>query len=220
MKKRTCAATGLVCIVFLAGMMAGCGGGSANPVVNSISPSSGPPKTELLIYGSGFGERNSEARVEFNGKEIDVKTWSEKEIVAVVPKGTLPGVYLVTVVNGTKSKELLDFEVKSDTSPIQTPEGQMKKGLVAAYAEANNMFHPGENFQQYATENITIYAVSKSDPAWELWMMPVGEGTDSDFFLLHKEGEEWKVVKGGFYNNDSPQQYGAPADLTIPPAQE
>ena len=219
MRKSACAVLVLVCTVLLAGMLAGCGDGG-KPTINSISPSGGPPKTQLLIYGSGFGERGGKARVEFNGKAIGIKSWSNKEIVAVVPNGTLPGAYRVTVVNGKESSELIDFEVRSDTSSTRPPEGMAKKDLIVEYATANNIFHPGENFKEYATENIAIYTASKSDPTWELWMMPTGEGTDIDFFLLHREGDQWKVVKGGFYNNETPQQYGAPADITIPPSQE
>ena len=200
-------------------MLAGCEGGG-KPTINSISPASGPPMAQILIYGSGFGKGGGKTKVEFNGKAIGVKTWSETEIVATVPTGTEPGKYKVTVVTEKETSQPLEFEVSGDSSSNQSSGAKTQKDLIIEYATENKMIHPGENFRGYAIENVAIFTSSKTDPTWELWTMPTDESEEPDYFLLHKEGDKWKVVKGGFYNNVPPQQYGAPADITIPPSQE
>ncbi len=115
MSRRTCASVVLLCLVLAVSVLAGCGGGG-KPTINSISPASGPPMTQILIYGSGFGEGGGMNKVEFDGNAIGIKTWSDTDIVATVPADMKPGTYDVTVVTGDATSGALPFEVTEASS--------------------------------------------------------------------------------------------------------
>jgi IPT/TIG domain len=219
MKRATCVSVALLFIAMTTAAIAGCGG-SGVPTINSISPASGPPMTEILIYGSGFGKSGGMNKVEFNGDAIGIKTWSDTEIVATVPIGTKAGTYQVTVVTEKATSEPLPFEV-TDASSAPGQSGQTQantqKEVVVSYCDANNLWHPDAQVKEGQKEDIKLVKASSTDATWELWSMPAGQGEDIYYFLLRKEGEDWNVLKGGFWENETPQQYGAPSDITIPP---
>ena len=68
----------------------------ARPAINSISPNVGTSGTVVMIYGSGFGSTQSTSAVAFNGAVATVNSWSDTEILAVVP-ATTSGPVSVTV---------------------------------------------------------------------------------------------------------------------------
>ena len=55
--------------------------------VTSISPTSGPVGTQITITGTGFGPSQSNSTVSFFGTAAAVQSWSDTQIVAVVPSG-------------------------------------------------------------------------------------------------------------------------------------
>jgi len=81
------------------------------------------------------------------------------------------------------------------------------------YAKAHDMKLTGVAGQKL---DLSLYKASTIDPEWVLYQMPLGEGLDVSYFLLHNENGTW-VMKGNFANYGNPQQYGAPSDLTLPP---
>jgi YD repeat-containing protein len=67
------------------------GGSLANPVVTSLSPSTGAPGTPVTVSGSGFGATQGSSSVTFNGATAAVTSWSDTQIAVVVPDGATSG---------------------------------------------------------------------------------------------------------------------------------
>jgi IPT/TIG domain/Glucodextranase, domain B len=72
------------------------------PLISSISPTSGAPGSTITIAGSGFGATQGSSTVTFNGISAAVVSWSDTQIVIIVPTGATSGNIVVTV-NGTVS---------------------------------------------------------------------------------------------------------------------
>lgn len=69
--------------------------------VTSISPSIGPAGGLVTITGSGFGATQTSSSVDFYGTSATVQSWSDTQIVAVVPAGMASGYTDVTVGGAT-----------------------------------------------------------------------------------------------------------------------
>lgn len=73
------------------------GGGSTNPPsISSISPSSGPVGTMVVIEGSNFDLVARNNIVEFNGKTARVSTGTINKLVVTVPIGSSTGAVTIT----------------------------------------------------------------------------------------------------------------------------
>jgi RHS repeat-associated protein len=81
---------------------------TANPVVSSLSPSSGPVGTTIQINGSGFG--TTPGTVSFNGANVVNPIWGDTQITATVPTTAKSGSVTVTVA-GVTSNGNIDFTV-------------------------------------------------------------------------------------------------------------
>ena len=58
---------------------------TANPVITSLSPSSGPVGTQVQINGSGFGSVQGGGSVKISSNNAAIVSWSDAQIVAAVP---------------------------------------------------------------------------------------------------------------------------------------
>jgi hypothetical protein len=67
------------------------------PVINSLSPTSGPVGTSVIISGVNFGATRGSSTVTFNGVSATPTSWSDTQIVVAVPGGAVTGPVLVTV---------------------------------------------------------------------------------------------------------------------------
>jgi hypothetical protein len=72
------------------------------PMITSLSPTGGPVGTSVTIYGAQFGFNQGASTVTFNGVTAGVNSWSNTQIVAIVPPGAATGPVVVTV-NGRAS---------------------------------------------------------------------------------------------------------------------
>jgi subtilase family serine protease len=72
------------------------------PMITSLSPTGGPAGTSVTISGSQFGFNQGASTVTFNGVSAGVNSWSNTQIVAIVPPGATTGPVIVTV-NGRAS---------------------------------------------------------------------------------------------------------------------
>ena len=79
----------------------GTGGSLSNPVVTGFSPTSGGPGAQVTINGGGFGATQGTNSVTFNGAAASVLSWSDGQIMAVVPTSATTGPVAVTVGNIT-----------------------------------------------------------------------------------------------------------------------
>jgi len=222
MKRMLFVAAVAVCLA-AACVAAGCGR-TTEPEITLITPAGGPPSTEILISGSGFGDGTQKAEVRLDGKAIAVTSWSDTGIRATIPKDAPVGTRTVTVVSGDTTSKGYEFEVMEASpapEPSQKTETKTQKEVIIAYCDANNMWHPVPEVKQGQMDGIVKVQASDIDPDWELWCRPIGEGDDIYFFLLEKVDGAWTVVKcdlrGGSWATEAPQQYGAPGDITIPP---
>lgn len=67
------------------------------PIINSLSPTSGPVGTSVIISGVNFGATQGSSTVTFNGVSATPTSWSDTQIVVAVPSGAITGPVLVTV---------------------------------------------------------------------------------------------------------------------------
>lgn len=67
------------------------------PVVNAVSPISGPPTSQVTISGSNFDNSATNVSVAFGGVAATVAAASPAQITAIVPFGALSGPVTVTV---------------------------------------------------------------------------------------------------------------------------
>jgi len=84
------------------------------PVIESISPTSGPAGTPITITGTGFGESPDGAIVHIAGLPAHPNSWSPTKIVATVPHGVTKGHVTVTTTGGKSSGS---FDFTSDFVP-------------------------------------------------------------------------------------------------------
>jgi len=65
--------------------------------ITGISPNIGPAGTPVTITGTGFGLTQTSSTVDFRGTSATVQSWSDTQIIAIVPKGAASGPTDVTV---------------------------------------------------------------------------------------------------------------------------
>jgi RHS repeat-associated protein len=68
-----------------------------NISITSISPNAGPVGTSVTINGTGFGATQSNSIATFYGATASISSWSDRQIVAVVPTGASSGPVAVEV---------------------------------------------------------------------------------------------------------------------------
>jgi RHS repeat-associated protein len=70
---------------------------TSTPVVSTVSTSSGTVGTTVTITGSNFGATQGTSTVTFNGTAAAISSWSDTQIVAIVPAGATTGSIVVDV---------------------------------------------------------------------------------------------------------------------------
>lgn len=99
-----------------------------NPVVSTISPTSGAFGTEVTVSGSGFGASQGTNTVSFGDLIADnVTSWTDTQIVTTTPSGTRTGAARV-IVGGVSSNTDNTFTVPNPTVSSVTPDN----GLIGA----------------------------------------------------------------------------------------
>ena len=83
-----------------------------NPIITSVSPSSGPVGTPVQINGTGFGSSQGSTSVRFGSEfgSVAPATWSDTQISTTVPQTASGGSISVTVGNSS-SNSTIDFTV-------------------------------------------------------------------------------------------------------------
>jgi hypothetical protein len=70
---------------------------ATGPIIDSISPESGPRGTQVTISGANFSSTASENDVRFNGQRAELNNATPTELVAIVPGDATTGAVEVTV---------------------------------------------------------------------------------------------------------------------------
>ena len=69
--------------------------------ITGIAPSAGSVGSSVTISGAGFGSSQSDSVVTFDGVAATVSSWSDTQIVAIVPAGAATGPVTVEVAANT-----------------------------------------------------------------------------------------------------------------------
>jgi hypothetical protein len=103
--------------------------GSLRPQVDSVTPPSGPAGTRVTVTGQNFGGAQGGSTVTVGGVEAQVVSWSDTQIVIVVPEGAKSGAVVVTTgVGGSNTDK--DFDVTTtDLSTWYLAEGTTAWGF-------------------------------------------------------------------------------------------
>lgn len=89
------------------------------PTVRSFTPANGTAGSSVRISGDNFGIHSSKGRVLFGSTRAAISSWTNNEIVAVVPELEF-GSYTITIQIGTqKDNSVSQFRV---TAPVQQQE--------------------------------------------------------------------------------------------------
>lgn len=71
---------------------------SAVPTLTNITPGTAGAGVPVTITGSNFGSSQGNSSVQLRGQTFEISTWSDTQIVAIVPTGIAPGgIYTVNV---------------------------------------------------------------------------------------------------------------------------
>jgi RHS repeat-associated protein len=108
-----------------------------DPVINTLSPTTGPVATQVTINGSGFGATVASSSVAFNGNNASIVSWSDTQVVATVPSAAITGPVKVTV-GGIASNTNVFFAVPAPQVTSISP----TSGVVGAQVTIN-----GSGFQ-------------------------------------------------------------------------
>jgi hypothetical protein len=95
--------------------------------ITGVSPRTGSPGDSVTITGTGFGATQGTSLVQFNGTSASVTSWSNTQIIAVVPSTATSGPITVTVSGATATGG--NFTVLPVISALTFPEGPESMGF-------------------------------------------------------------------------------------------
>jgi RHS repeat-associated protein len=90
---------------------------SSAPTITSLSATTGPIGSQVVISGSGFGATQSSSVVLLNGAAATVNSWSSTSITATIPSGATSGPMLVSVAPNMNDSNYIDFTVTMQPLP-------------------------------------------------------------------------------------------------------
>lgn len=103
------------------------------PVITTLSATTGPTGTQVVISGSGFGTSQANSVVTLNAEPIPVSYWSNTAITATIPSNGSTGPLLVSVAPNMNDSNYIIFTVTSyplpttwldqDVGPTPAPPG-------------------------------------------------------------------------------------------------
>jgi len=100
------------------------------PFISGLGPEGGAPGAAITIFGSSFQANQRNSTVTFNGVAATaINSWSDTQIVAVVPAGISTGPLLVTV-NGVSNAPVTTFEAPHPAIAGITPPEAPVSGAV------------------------------------------------------------------------------------------
>jgi RHS repeat-associated protein len=88
------------------------------PVITSLSATTGPVGTQVIISGSGFGASQGSSVVTLSAAPVTINAWSATSITITIPSGATSGPVLVSVAPSMNDSNYVDFTVT--TQPLPT----------------------------------------------------------------------------------------------------
>jgi len=89
------------------------------PVITSLSTTTGPVGTQVVISGSGFGASQGTSAVVLNDAPVTINSWSATSVTITIPSGATSGEMCALVGPGMESSNPVLFGVTS--SPLPSP---------------------------------------------------------------------------------------------------
>ncbi len=109
-----------------------------------MGPSTGEAGTEATIKGSNFGASQGSGVVRFGEKQVEVKSWSDGEIVFKVPSDTAEGEYEVRVKTDAGESNAIVFKLTAAPKPEAKP--QITSILPASGSSGTQVYIYGSGF--------------------------------------------------------------------------
>ncbi len=216
MNRRAVGFITVFCILAMAAsFIAGCGCGKKAPEIKSIAPITDVVESEVTIKGANFGEtqETDNGVVDFAGKTAKIKSWSDTSVTFMVPADADPGEYEVIIKTDSGESRPTYFGVKEAEKKEEpkTEEPKTEVQIIEVYMKDHNISDEGVDGKLA----ITLYKTSTTDPTWNIYQMPMGQGLDVTYFLVHQTNSKWEVV-ATWMGQGSAEEYGGPSDLTTP----
>ena len=89
----------------------------AAPTITSLSATTGPVGTQVVISGLGFGATQNGSSVLLSGAAVSINSWSSTSITITIPSGAISGPILVSVAPSMNDSNYIDFTVTSEPLP-------------------------------------------------------------------------------------------------------
>ena len=112
-------------------------GGDPNPVITSLSATTGAIGSQVTISGSNFGASQGSSVVMLHGSPLAINLWSSTSIVATIPTGATSGPLVVSVGPDANDSNPVYFTVTTQPLPVgwlDTDIGDAVIGGSATYA--------------------------------------------------------------------------------------
>ena len=92
-------------------------GAAPAPVITSLSATTGPVGTQVIISGSGFGASQGNSMVTLSAAPVTSSAWSATSIAITIPSGATSGPVLVSVAPSMNDSNYVIFTVTSQPLP-------------------------------------------------------------------------------------------------------
>jgi hypothetical protein len=87
------------------------------PVIASVSATTGPTGSQVVISGFGFGASQGSSVVTLNGAPVTINSWSDTSITITIPSGATSGPLVVSVAPSMNDSNAVVFTVTSQPLP-------------------------------------------------------------------------------------------------------
>jgi IPT/TIG domain len=106
----------------------------AAPAITSLSATTGPIGSQVVISGSGFGASQNSSVATLNGALLTINSWSNTSITVTIPSGATSGPLLISVAPSMNDSNYIDFTIT--TQPLPTGWLDQDVGSVALAGNA------------------------------------------------------------------------------------
>jgi RHS repeat-associated protein len=112
---------------------------SAAPTISSVSATTGPIGSQIVLSGQNFGAIQGGSVVQLNGAAVTINSWSANSISVTVPAGATSGNLLVTVAPTMNNSNPVYFTVT--TNPL--PAGWLDRDVGSVALVGGGTFYNG-----------------------------------------------------------------------------
>ncbi len=114
---------------------------TASPAITSLSATTGPIGSQIVIYGSFFGDSQGLSAVLLGGAPVTINSWNDASITITIPNGATSGDLVVSVAPSMNDSNPLYFTVTGNPLPpgwLDEDIGQV--GVVGSAGYASDVF--------------------------------------------------------------------------------